>query len=298
MRIIVGGASGLIGTSLVTQLRASGHDVRRLVRGVAQGGDVSWDPLAGKLDAQSLNGCDALVHLSGEGVASGRWTEAKKRAIRDSRVISTRLLASAITSIERPPKVWLCASAIGWYGSRGDTILDEDSGPGDGFLAGVCKEWEESTVPARDAGVRVVNLRFGVVMSADGGAFRQMMTAFKAGGGGVIGDGKQYISWIAIDDAVNGVLHALDNPFLSGPVNISGPKPVTNRTLTKVLGQVLRRPTIFPMPAFMARLAFGEMADEMFLASARVRPKRLEESGFVFAQPDLEAAVRHLFQKA
>ncbi len=298
MRIIVGGASGLIGTSLVPQLGASGHDVRRLVRGVAQGGDVSWDPLAGKLDAQSLNGCDALVHLSGEGVASGRWTEAKKRAIRDSRVISTRLLASAITSIERPPKVWLCASAIGWYGSRGDTILDEDSGPGDGFLAGVCKEWEESTVPARDAGVRVVNLRFGVVMSADGGAFRQMMTAFKAGVGGVIGDGKQYISWIAIDDAVNGVLHALDNPFLSGPVNISGPKPVTNRTLTKVLGQVLRRPTIFPMPAFMARLAFGEMADEMFLASARVRPKRLEESGFVFAQPDLEAAVRHLFQKA
>jgi hypothetical protein len=292
MRIVIGGASGLIGSALVRHLRAGGHEVRRLVRGSGGDRDIAWDPLAGTFDAAELSGTDALIHLSGESVASGRWTPAKKQAIRDSRVKSTRLLASALSSILDPPKTWLCASAIGWYGDRRDEWLDEDAAPGEGFLAGVCAEWEAATKPAVDAGIRVVNLRFGVVLSPDGGAFKQMMLAFKMGVGGVIGGGDQYVSWITLNDAIRAILHALDNPFVNGPLNVASPNPVTNRELTKTLGHVLHRPTVFPMPAFLARIAFGEMAGEMFLASARVRPKRLVDSGFVFETPQFEAAVR------
>ncbi len=297
MRVVIGGASGLIGTALVAQLKSAGTDVRRLVRGAAAGGDIAWNPSGGILDPKALEGADALIHLSGEGVASGRWTPARKQAIRDSRVKSTQLLASTLTNMANPPKTWLCASAIGWYGNRGDEWVDEDSAPGDGFLSGVCKEWESSTHPAITAGIRVVNLRFSVVLSADGGAFKQMMSAFRMGVGGVIGDGKQYISWIAINDAVQAIVHALDNPFVTGPVNIASPNPVTNYGLTKTLGRVLNRPTVIAMPAFMARLAFGEMADEMFLASTRVRPKRLLDSGFVYGAPELEGAFRGLLQR-
>ncbi|MDZ4859051.1 MAG: TIGR01777 family oxidoreductase [Candidatus Hydrogenedentes bacterium] len=293
MRIIIGGGSGLIGHALDDQLRESGHEIQHLVRKAPGGADILWDPNAGRLDVEALSGADILVHLSGEGVASGRWTAAKKQAIRDSRVKSTQLLASALTSISAPPKVWLCASAIGWYGSRGDEWLDEDSSPGTGFLADVCKEWEDSTLPARDAGIRVVNLRFGIVLAADGGAFKQMMTAFKFGVGGVIGDGKQYISWIDIRDVVQAILHALDNPFIAGPLNVCSPSPVTNHELTKTLGHVLKRPTFLSMPAGVARFALGEMADEMLLASTRVTPKRLEESGFTFAARELEPALRN-----
>jgi uncharacterized protein (TIGR01777 family) len=239
-----------------------------------------------------LNGTDALIHLSGEGVAGGRWTAAKKRAIRDSRVKSTQLLASALTSLDNPPKTWLCASAIGWYGDRGSVWLDEDAAPGDGFLAGVCQEWEEATKPAVNVGIRVVNLRFGVVLAPVGGAFKPMMTAFKMGVGGVIGSGEQYISWITLEDAVRAIAHTLENPFVTGPLNVVSPNPVTNRTLTKTLGAALRRPTLFSMPAFAARLAFGEMADELILASARVQPKRLLDSGFTFASPEFDAAAR------
>ena len=292
MRIVVGGASGLIGTALVDCLRASGHEVWRLVRQGGAKDGIPWDPASGKLDATELNGADALIHLSGESVASGRWTAAKKRAIRDSRILSTQLLASALVAIDRPPRTWLCASAIGWYGDRGDAWLDEDAAPGAGFLAGVCAEWEAATEPAKDAGVRVANLRFGVVLSPDGGALKQMTTAFKLGVGGVIGNGKQYVSWIAIGDAVRAIGHALENPFLIGPVNVVSPNPVTNRELTKTLGAVLHRPTLLPMPAFLARTALGEMADEMFLASARVRPKRLIDSAFVFDLPELGPALR------
>lgn len=262
------------------------------------GGDISWDPGAGRLDASALNGVEALIHLSGESVASGRWTAAKKTAIRDSRVKSTSLLASALASIDEPPKTWLCASAIGYYGNRGSEWLDEGSAAGAGFLAEVCKEWETATKPAADGGLRVVNLRFGVVLSVEGGAFRQMMMAFKMGVGGVIGSGEQYISWITLNDAVRAVVCALENPFIAGPMNVVSPSPVTNRELTQTLGRALRRPTILAVPAFAARLVFGEMADEMFLASTRVRPKQLLDSGFTFSAPDLASALESLLKVA
>lgn len=294
MRIVISGATGLIGSSLVQCLRADGHTVDRLVRASSDKGDILWNPLAGNLEPSSLERADALIHLSGESIASGRWTPAKKQAIRDSRVRSTQLLASTIAQLSDPPKAWLCASAIGWYGNRGDMVLDEDSTPGDGFLAGVCKAWEGATGSVVAKGVRVVNLRFGVVLSPKGGALKQMMTVFKLGAGGVMGDGKQFISWIALHDAIRAILHALGNPFVAGPLNIVSPNPVTNCELTKTLGRVLRRPTVMPMPAALARLVFGEMADEMFLASARVQPKRLLDSGFVFDAPDLEPALREM----
>ncbi|GMU93596.1 MAG: epimerase [Candidatus Hydrogenedentota bacterium] len=293
MQFVIGGASGLIGSALADQLRAQGHTVRRLVRGPqCSAPDIQWDPIAGALDPAALNGADVLIHLSGENVAAGRWTRARKQAIYDSRVKSTRLLASALSSVEQPPQTWLCASAIGWYGSRGDEWVDEDSAPGSGFLAAVCRDWEDATKPASDAGLRVVNLRFAVVLAARGGAFKQMLSAFRLGIGGVIGDGSQYVSWIALEDALRAVCHLIDNPSYSGPVNIASPSPVTNRELTKVLGEALRRPTILPMPAPAVRLIFGEMADEMFLASTRVRPKRLTEGGFDFNSPTLAGALR------
>lgn len=294
MRIIISGASGLIGSALVGELRAVGHDVRRLVRFGGAKDDIPWDPNAGTLDAGKLSGADALVHLSGESVAGGRWTDARKRAIRESRITSTALLASALTKIDSPPSTWLCASAIGWYGNRGDEWLDEDAPAGEGFLAGVCTEWEAATKPAADAGIRVVNLRFSVVLSPDGGALKQMASAFRLGVGGVIGSGDQYMSWITLNDAVRAIVHVLGNPFISGPVNIATPNPATNRELTKALGNALHRPTILPMPAFAARLAFGEMADEMFLASARVKPKKLQDSGFTFERPELGPAINQM----
>ncbi|MCC6793727.1 MAG: TIGR01777 family protein [Candidatus Hydrogenedentes bacterium] len=294
MRIVIGGASGLIGTALVQELRAQDHHVRKLARRASSDGDISWDPDTGKLDAAQLNGIDALIHLSGESVASGRWTAAKKKAIRESRVKSTQLLAKALTSTENPPKTWLCASAVGWYGDRGNTWLDEDTAAGEGFLASVCKEWEAATRPAADAGIRVVNMRFSVVLSADGGAFKTMMTAFKLGAGGIIGSGEQYVSWITVDDAVRAIMYALANPYISGPMNVATPNPVTNRELTKSLGAALHRPTILPMPAFLARAAFGEMADEMFLASTRVRPKKLADAGFAFESPILYEALHKI----
>lgn len=292
MRIVISGATGLIGSALVHCLRADGHTVHRLVRSSGEKGDIPWEPLAGKLDSISLERTDALIHLAGESVAGGRWTPAKKEAIRNSRVKSTQLLASTISRLSNPPKIWLCASAIGWYGDRGDVVLNEDSAPGEGFLASVCKAWEEAAGPAAAKGVRVVNLRFGVVLSPNGGALKQMMTAFKLGAGGIMGDGGQFISWIVLNDAIRAISHALGNPFVVGPLNIVSPNPVTNRELTKTLGRVLRRPTVVRMPAALARLVFGEMAGEMFLASTRVHPKRLLESGFVFDAPDLEPALR------
>lgn len=297
MRIIAAGASGLIGSALLRRLRDDGHDVRRLVRGDGAKDSIAWDPAAGRLDAAALNGADAVIHLSGESVASGRWTPARKQAIRDSRIKSTTLLASAMTAIDDPPKTWLCASAIGWYGDRGGQWLDEDAAPGKGFLADLCTEWEAATRPAADAGVRVVNVRFGVVLSPDGGAFKQMMTAFKMGVGGVMGSGDQYMSWITLDDAIRAIVYALENPFINGAVNLTSPNPVTNRELTKALGAALHRPTIVPMPAFLARSVFGEMADEMFLASARVRSKKLLDAGFAFEAHDFTQALHGLLSK-
>ena len=296
MRIIISGASGLIGLALVKRLTEQGHAVARLVRGVvgAGSGDIRWDPVAAELDPGALEGADALVHLSGENVASGRWTATKKRAIHDSRVVSTRLIAKTVSAMKAPPRVWLCASATGYFGSRGDEELTEDSPPGTGFLAQVCMDWEEATKAAAEAGIRVVNLLFGVVLSGKGGALGAMLMPIKLGLGGVIGDGRQWVSWITLEDAVSAIEHILRTDALAGPVNMVSPGPVTNRELTKTLGRLVRRPTVLPLPAFAARFVLGEMANKLLLASARVHPARLLESGFRFRYAEIESALQSL----
>jgi uncharacterized protein (TIGR01777 family) len=279
---------------------AQGHEVIRLVRAKSRTPSkeiIGWNPEAGYVDTAGLEGLDAIVHLAGEPIAAGRWNTARKARIRDSRVRGTRLLCEALTHQARPPATLLCASAIGYYGDRGEEILTEQSAAGTGFLADVCREWEAATDPARQKGVRVVNLRFGVILSTAGGALAKMLTPFKMGVGGIIGSGRQYMSCISIDDCVGAILHALATVNLTGPANIVQPGPVTNQEFTKTLGKVLGRPTIFPMPAVAARLAFGEMADQLLLASARVEPRQLLASGFQFRQADLETALRHVLGK-
>jgi uncharacterized protein (TIGR01777 family) len=239
---------------------------------------------------------DAVVHLAGENIASARWTERQKARIRDSRVKATGLLCNLLARYSPPPKALVCASAIGYYGDRGDEILKEESAPGSGFLSDVCREWEAATQPAVERGIRVVNLRIGMVLSALGGGLAKMLTPFKLGAGGVMGSGRQYMSWIAVDDLVDAIHFALTHESLRGPANAVAPSPVTNREFTRTLGRVLSRPTPFPMPAFAARLAFGEMADALLLASTRVQPARLLASGFTFRYPDLEGALRHLLR--
>lgn len=298
MKIAISGASGLVGKALVRSLAASGskHEIVRLVRSDAGGpGTVRWDPDKETIDAASLEGIDALIHLAGENIAGGRWTAALKNRIRESRVKGTRLVARALAAMKRAPKVWISASAIGYYGNRGDEKLTETSAPGSGFLASVCQEWEQSTAAAEGVpGLRIVKLRIGVVLDKGGGALAKMLLPFKLGLGGVIGGGDQYMSWVALDDLVGAIEHCLGNESLSGPINATAPEPETNRQFTRTLGKVLGRPTIFPMPALAARLAFGEMADEMLLGGARVLPARLEASGFRFRHPTIEGALRHI----
>ncbi len=238
-----------------------------------------------------------MVHLAGESIASGRWTVARKREIRDSRVLGTRLLSEALARMPRPPQVLLCASAIGYYGDCGSDVLKEDSPPGSDFLADVCKAWEAATAPAAQKGIRVVHLRSGIILSPKGGALAKMLFPFRMGAGGIIGSGKQYMSWIALDDTLGVIAFALQTPSLHGPVNVVAPNAVTNAEFTKTLGRVLHRPTIFPMPAFAARLAFGEMADALLLSSARVEPAALLRAGYHFQWRDLESALRHLLKK-
>jgi uncharacterized protein len=297
MNVLISGSTGLVGTSLIPLLTTGGHEAIRLVRSKSRSPSkemVHWDPESGHIDPEGLEGLDAVVHLAGENIAGGRWTSARKSRILDSRVKGTRLLCESLARAARPPKVVVCASAIGFYGDRGDEELTESSASGTGFLAEVCREWEAAAEPARAKGIRVVHLRFGVILSPAGGALAKMLLPFKMGVGGIVGSGRQYMSWITLDDAVETILHALATDALSGPVNVVAPNPVTNREFTKTLGRVLSRPTIFPMPAFAARLAFGEMADELLLASARVLPNRLRDTAYRFRHEHLEPGLRHI----
>ncbi|HEX6961724.1 MAG TPA: TIGR01777 family oxidoreductase, partial [Lacipirellula sp.] len=298
-RIVVTGASGLVGRRLVAELEQAGATAIRAVRRPVQdtAREVFWDPDAGRIDATRLEGVDAVVHLAGENIAGGRWTKSFKKKIRDSRVIGTRLIAEAIAGCSAKPQALVCASAIGYYGDRGEETLNESSAPANDFLGRVCQEWEAACQPARDAGVRVVNLRIGVVLSPEGGALKKMLRPFKLGVGGKIGNGRQYMSWVAIDDVAGVVAYALGNENINGPVNVVAPQPVTNAAFTKRLGRVLSRPTVAPMPAFAARLAFGEMADALLLSSTRVAPQALMTAGYQFRQPELESALRHLLRR-
>jgi uncharacterized protein (TIGR01777 family) len=259
---------------------------------------IAWDPASKRLPAPALEGLDAVVHLAGENIAKGRWSAAKKAAIRDSRVQGTRVLCEALSQLVDPPNVLVSASAIGYYGSRGDRVMREDSHPGTDFLAEVCQDWEAATEPAAAGGIRVVHLRTGVVLAREGGALHKMLTPFKLGGGGVLGPGTQYVSWVALDDVIGIVTHALTNEALKGPVNAVAPNPVTNYEFTKTLGRVLKRPTKAWMPTPVVKVLFGEMGDALLLSSTRVEPARLQASGYPFRQPELEGALRHILGRA
>ncbi len=295
LHVVVSGSTGLVGSALIPFLTTGGHRVTRLVRSRPQHGDeeIRWDPIAGSIETAGLEGIDAVVHLAGENITAGRWTAATKARIKESRVRGTRLLCEALAHLHQPPKVLVCASAIGYYGDRGATTVDEDSAAGTGFLADVCRAWEAATAPASDAGIRVVHLRCGVVLTAAGGALAKLLLPFRLGVGGRLGSGRQYMSWIGIDDVLGVILHTIRTGALRGAVNAVAPPPVTNFDFTKALGRVLSRPTLFPVPAVVARLAFGEMADEMLLASTRVAPARLQATQYAFRHPNLDAALRH-----
>ena len=297
--VVVTGATGLVGAKLVAALQNSGKHVLRAVRRQVHSPqtELHWDPAKGEIDDDRLEGVGAVVHMAGANIAGRRWNEKYKKLLLDSRVDGTTLVSNTLAGLERKPRVLVCASAIGYYGDRGDEELDEAAPCGDGFLPELCMQWERACQSARDAGIRVVNLRIGVVLSPAGGALAKMLLPFKLGGGGILGDGRQYFSWIALDDVVAATQFALDSDTLSGPVNLVAPQAVTNREYTKTLGKVLSRPTILPMPAFAARLVFGEMADALLLASTRVAPEVLTKAGYEFQYPQLEPALCHLLNK-
>jgi len=293
MNVLISGATGLIGSSLSEELERGGHSITRLTRSPKGENDIRWDPDAGTIEG-SLEGTDAVVHLAGESIAGGRWTSSKKERIMQSRKKGTRLLAEAVAGLPTPPRVMVSASAVGYYGDRGNELLREDSRPGSDFLAEVCKAWEAAADPAREAGIRVVHTRHGIVLSPKGGALGTTLPIFKLGGGGRIGSGRQWWSWVALDDVVGTIHYALENDSVEGPVNVGSPNPLTNAEYTKVLGKVLNRPTVFPVPAPAIRLALGGIADALLLASQRMEPAKLKETGYEFRYPELEGALRHL----
>ena len=297
LRIAMTGASGLIGTSLTSLLRAAGHAVLPLVRRAPAHGEIGWDPAAGRIDSAALEGVDAVVHLAGESIGERRWTAAQKRRILESRTQGTGLLAGALAQLGRRPAVLVSASAIGFYGDRGDERLDERAPAGEGFLPLVTRAWEAATAPAEAAGIRVVRTRFGIVLSADGGALARMLPPFRAGLGGRLGSGDQYMSPVSLDDLAAAVHHCLLHGGLEGPVNVTCPEPVTNRVFTRTLGAVLHRPAFFVVPRVALRLAMGEMVDELLFASARVEPAALLASGYRFRHPTVEAALRHVLAR-
>jgi uncharacterized protein (TIGR01777 family) len=300
MKILVSGSHGLIGTALIKSLTKDSHEIVRLVRREHTFGspDIEWSPNQGRLDSEHLEGLDVVVHLAGENIAEGRWTSEKKRAILESRVKGTTLLSDALARLSRPPSLFLTASAIGYYGDRGDELLTEKSAPGNGFLPEVCIAWEQATRSAAEKGIRTVNTRFGIVLDEAGGALAKMLTPFRMGIGGRIGDGRQWMSWIALNDVVIVLKFLITVQSAAGPVNFVAPTPVTNAEFTKTLGRVLSRPTFFPVPAFAVRLAFGEMADALLLASTKVSPAALQDQGFVFNWPALEPALRHILDRS
>lgn len=299
-RILITGASGLVGSRLAAELAKLGAQpvaaVRRPVRDEAR--ELYWNPDRGEIDRAKLEGIDAVVHLAGENISAGRWTEEFKQKILDSRVKGTHLVADALAHLERKPRVFISASAIGYYGNRGADVMTEQSSPDDDFLAQVCQQWEAAAQQARNAGIPVTNIRIGVVLSADGAALAKMLTPFKLGLGGKIGSGEQYMSWITIDDLVGAIIYLLSRSEpVAGPVNVVAPNPATNLGFTKTLGRVLGRPTVFPLPAFAVKLLFGEMGDALLLSSTRVAPQALQSAGYQFQYPELEPALRHLLNR-
>jgi uncharacterized protein (TIGR01777 family) len=299
MKVLISGASGLVGTALTESLRSEGHTVLHLVRpdGAASPNHIRWDPVSGFINANALEAADAVVNLNGASIGGSRWTPERKRLLRTSRVDSTRFLADALAGLKQKPRVFVSASAIGYYGNRGDETLDESSAVGSGFLAELCRDWEAEALRAQSSGIRTVLARFGVVLSTKGGALTQMLTPFKLGAGGRLGTGKQWMSWIALDDAVGILRGALSNELASGPVNVVAPNPVQNSEFTRVLASVLHRPAIFPAPAFALRLALGEMADALLLSSQRVHSERPPASTYAFRYENLEPALHAILAK-
>ena len=293
--VAITGASGMVGTALATVLRESGHTPFNITRKASgeSGGNILWDPASGLKDPSRLETVDTVVHLAGENIAAGRWTPALKDRIRRSRIEGTRSLVKSIAASSHRPKTFVCASAIGFYGERGDTLLDENAVAGKGFLADVCREWEHEAEAAKDLGLRVVKVRIGVVLSPKGGALAKMLLPFKLGAGGIIGSGKQYWSWIGLHDLVRIIAFCIDHDSIQGAVNAVSPNPMTNYDFTKGVGRALHRPTLFPLPAFVAKLVLGEMANELLLSSTRVTPKKLKEQGFEFHYPELAACLEH-----
>ena len=292
MRIAVSGAGGLIGSALAEALAGDGHEVVRLVRHAPKhDGEVAWDPAAGTVDTDGLAGCEAVVHLAGAGIGDRRWTEDRKKVLRDSRVRGTGTIARAVASMPTPPSVLVCGSAIGYYGDTGDRWVDEDSPPGRGFLADLVVEWEAAADPAREAGIRTVHARTGLVVARGGGAWAPLFPIFRAGLGGRLGSGRQFWSFISLHDEIAALRFLIDTPSLSGPVNLTAPDPLTNREITKAMGKVLHRPTLAAVPAPVLRTVLGEFAGDV-LSSQRVRPGRLLDAGFTWAHPEIQQAVK------
>jgi uncharacterized protein (TIGR01777 family) len=299
MKILITGSSGLIGKALCSHLEQNHHTIVHMVRrNPVSENQAYWNPSEGSLDRGAFEGVDAVVHLAGESITGGRWTPEKKRRIRNSRILGTRLLSASMASLPAPPKVLISTSAVGYYGDRKDEVLDEDSRAGSGFLADVCRDWERETDPAAEKGSRVVILRFGIVLSRSGGALSRMLPVFRMGMGGRIGNGRQFMSWIAVDDLIRVIEYSLQDESLRGPVNAVAPNPATNRAFTQALGKALSRPARLTLPRFAARIIFGEMADALLLASARVVPARLMEKEFPFRFGTLEEALFHTFKNS
>ena len=292
MDVVVTGSSGLIGTALKGALERAGHRMVPMVRSQASGDAIHWDPDRGEIDAEGLEGVGAVVHLAGEGIGNRRWNEAHKAKVRESRIRGTSLLAETLAKLNKAPKVLVSGSAVGYYGDRGDEVLIESSRPGSDFLADVCTAWEAATAPAKEAGIRVAHIRTGIVLSGRGGALPKMLLPFKFGVGGKLGSGKQWMSWIALEDEAGAIVHLLRENSLSGPFNLTAPNPVTNDEMTKAIGAALHRPTLLPAPAFALKAALGgEMAEELLLVSQRALPTRLLDAGYTFAHPEFGDAL-------